>query len=162
MTLGRLFRRASALLFGALAFTGCGSDTVSAPKEIPLDQQTWAAALGVTFSAFTKLSSGVYYLDTTVGTGTTLSGTPTVSVYYAGYLPSGSKFDERARTSSSTPIDFPLTSVIEGWRLGMQGMKVGGKRRILIPPALGYGAGGSGPIPGNANLLFDIDLAGVK
>ena len=162
MALGRLFRRASALLFGALAFTGCGSDTVTAPKEIPLDQQTWAAALGVTLSAFTKLPSGVYYLDTTVGTGRTVIATDSVFVYYAGYLASGSKFDENVRSSSSRPSPFRLAGLIDGWRVGMLGMKVGGKRRLLIPPALGYGASGNGSIPGNANLLFDIDLDGAK
>lgn len=161
MAFGRLLRHTSALLLGAVVLTSCGSDTVSAPQEIPLDQQTWASSLGVTLSAFTKLPSGIYYLDTVVGTGAAVSGTPSVSVYYAGYLASGSKFDERAR-SSNTPLVFPLTQVIQGWQVGMQGMKVGGKRRLLIPAALGYGASGNGPIPGNANLLFDIELVGLN
>lgn len=160
MALGRLFRRARTLLVGAVVLTGCGADTVTAPKEIPLEQQTWAAALNVTLAAFTKLPSGVYILDSTVGTGATVSGSPSVSVYYAGFLASGSKFDERVRPS--TPISFPLNGVIDGWRVGMQGMKVGGKRRLLIPASLAYGASGTGPIPGNANLLFDIELAGIN
>lgn len=142
----------------AVAFIGgaCGGSESTAPAPIPIEEQVWAASLGVTLSQFTRLASGVYYRDVTVGTGTTVSGTPTVAVRYAGYLANGTKFDER--TEAQGPICFPLAGLIAGWQSGMQGMKVGGTRRLLIPPDQGYGRGGNGPIPGNANLLFDITL----
>jgi len=158
MSLPRLLRRLTIAAVSVVA-SACSAEDLTVPPEVPLETQVWASGLNVTLSQFTKLSSGVYYRDTTVGTGATLTGTPTVSVYYAGYLPSGSKFDERP--SSGQPICFPLTGLIEGWRVGMQGMKIGGTRRLLIPPSLGYGPVANGPIPANANLLFDITLQGV-
>jgi FKBP-type peptidyl-prolyl cis-trans isomerase len=143
----------------ALALAACGSDVSTAPDPIPIEEQTWAAALGVNLAQFTKLSSGVYYRDITVGTGATLTGTPSVNVRYVGYLANGSKFDER--TEAQGPICFPLSGLIAGWQSGMQGMKIGGTRRLLIPPGQGYGSSGNGSIPGNANLLFDIVLTGT-
>ncbi|HEX4932350.1 MAG TPA: FKBP-type peptidyl-prolyl cis-trans isomerase [Gemmatimonadaceae bacterium] len=147
---------AAALLTASVA-AACNDVGTTTPEAIPIEQQQWAAALQVNVSQFTRLTSGVYFLDSLVGTGTTLSGTPAVSVLYAGYLPNGTKFDERA----GTPICFALNGLIPGWQVGMQGMKVGGKRRLLIPPEYGYGAGGNGPIPGNSNLLFNITLSGT-
>lgn len=158
MSLSRLLRRVSLVALSVVA-SACAAEELTIPPEVPLETQVWASGLNVTLSQFTKLTSGVYYLDTTVGTGATLTGTPTVSVHYAGYLANGSKFDERPR--SGPPICFPLTGLISGWQVGMQGMKIGGTRRLLIPPGLGYGPGGNGPIPGNANLLFDITLQGT-
>ncbi len=166
MTFVRPFRRAAcalrrvalaASLAGvAVAAGACGGSETTAPAPIALEDQVWASALGVTLSQFTKLTSGVYYRDVTVGTGTTVTGTPTVAVRYAGYLANGTKFDER--TEAQGPVCFPLAGLIAGWQSGMQGMKVGGTRRLLIPADQGYGPGGNGPIPGNANLLFDITL----
>jgi len=162
MSFARPFRRSvrtARRVVGAVAaaaLAACGSDAATAPAPIPIEQQTWATSLGITLSQFTRLNSGVYYLDTQVGTGTTITGTPTVAVEYVGYLANGAKFDER-----TTPICFSLAGLIPGWQQGMQGMRVTGRRRLLIPPALGYGSGGNGSIPGNANLVFDIRLTGT-
>lgn len=154
----RLFRRL-AVVSGILLLAACAAEDLTVPKVIPIEQQTWAAALQVNLAQFTKLSSGVYYADSVAGTGATLTGTPTVSVYYSAYLPNGTKVDERA--STTTPICFPLSGLIGGWQVGMQGMKIGGKRRLLVPPDYAYGAGGAGAIPGNSNLLFNIELKGM-
>jgi len=146
---------AAAAVVAVVACVACNDSTGSSTAAaIPLDQQVWNASLGVDVSKFTRLTSGVYFLDSIAGTGATLTGTPTVSVFYAGYLPNGTKFDEAA----TTPACFPLNGLIGGWQVGLQGMKIGGTRRLLIPPALGYGASGNGPVPGNANLLFDVQL----
>lgn len=153
----RSIRRLAAFALTVVT-AACAAEAVSVPAAIPLESQTWAPALQVTLSQFTKLPSGVYYLDSLAGTGTTISGTPTVAVLYAGFLPNGTKFDERA----GTPICFPLSGLIEGWKVGMQGMKVGGKRRLLIPSSLGYGSSANGPIPANSNLLFNLTLQGVN
>ena len=154
-SLRRLLVAASSL-FVATAAVACNSDSTTAPEAIPLDQQEWATSLGVTLSQFTRLTSGVYFLDTAVGTGAAVSGTPTVKVAYAGFLPNATKFDE-----NTAGVCFPLNNLIPGWQVGMQGMKVGGTRRLLIPPDYAYGAGGNGPVPGNANLLFNITLQQV-
>lgn len=152
----RRFLVAASAIVVAATTAACNSDSTSVPAAIPLEQQEWAASLQVTFSQFTRLTSGVYFLDSLVGTGATLSGTPTVKVAYAGFLPNGTKFDE-----NTAGVCFPLNNLIPGWQVGMQGMKVDGKRRLLIPPEYGYGAAGNGPIPGNANILFNITLMQV-
>lgn len=154
-----------ARLIPALAFAAAGclpndSTEPTVPDPIALEQQVWGTSLSITLSSFTKLASGVYVLDTQVGTGSTLSGLPTVRVYYTGYLADGSRFD--GNVGNATPAVFLLSNLIQGWQVGMQGMKVGGRRRLLIPSSLGYGAAGIGPIPGNANLVFDIELNGIQ
>ncbi len=158
MPLLRSYRRL-ALVVACIAASACNSDPTGVPAVIPLESETWASALGVTLSQFTKLTTGVYYLDTVDGTGTVLNGTPTVQVRYVGFLPNGTKFDEVA--ASAAPVCFPLNQLIGGWIVGLQGMKIGGTRRLLIPPDLGYGARANGSIPANSNLLFDVQLIGI-
>lgn len=106
--------------------------------------------------------------DTVVGTGTAAAVGNTITVYYTGYLYNsnvsdfkGAKFDG---TVSGSPATFTLASgsLIEGWVQGVPGMKVGGKRTIIFPASLGYGASGQGSIPGGAGLVFDIELVAVK
>ena len=90
-----------------------------------------------------------------------------VSVNYTGMLTDGTKFDSNVDPDfqHTQPYDVELgkSSVIQGWTEGLAGIKAGGKRRLIIPPDLGYGAGGSPPkIPGNATLVFDIEALSVK
>lgn len=153
--LRRPLRHLLAAAVSALAVTACNDVGTSPPEVIPLEQQVWNASLQVTISQFTRLTSGVYFLDSLAGTGAILSGTPTVEVLYSGYLPDGTKFDG---TTGTTARCFPLSGLIGGWQVGMQGMKAGGTRRLLIPPDYGYGASGNGAIPGNSNLLFNVTL----
>ncbi len=153
-------RRLSPVLL--LAIAGClpnDSTDVEIPDPIDITAQTWGSSLNISLAAFTKLPSGVYILDTQVGTGPTLSGLPTVRVFYTGYLANGARFD--GNVGAASPAVFSLTQLIQGWQTGMQGMKVGGRRRLLIPSSLGYGPSGTGPIPPNANLVFDIELTGI-
>ena len=112
-------------------------------------------------------SAGLLIEDTEVGTGTEATRGTNVSVHYTGWLyengTQGKKFDSSLDRNS--PFDFPLGGgmVIKGWDEGVQGMKVGGKRTLIIPPHLGYGArGAGGVIPGNATLKFDVVLLGVN
>jgi FKBP-type peptidyl-prolyl cis-trans isomerase len=99
-----------------------------------------------------------------VGEGAAATKGKMVSVHYTGRLTDGTKFD--SSYDRGQPIDFPLGAgvVIKGWDQGIEGMKVGGKRKLTIPPDLAYGARGTpgGPIPPNATLVFDVDLVGVK
>lgn len=110
------------------------------------------------------LPSGVKYYDMKVGTGPHPKIGQTVSVQYTGTLLNGTKFDS-SYDHGGQPIDFPIGvgRVIKGWDEGVPGMKVGGKRRLVIPGALAYGANSPTPaIPPNATLVFDIELVGVK
>lgn len=108
-------------------------------------------------------SSGLKYSDQVVGTGVEAVAGKTVSVHYTGWLASGQKFD--SSVDRGQPFSFPLGAgrVIKGWDEGVQGMKVGGKRKLTIPSELGYGLrGAGGVIPPNATLIFDIELLGVR
>jgi FKBP-type peptidyl-prolyl cis-trans isomerase FkpA len=111
-----------------------------------------------------KTPSGLQYWDIRVGTGATAKEGSHVRVHYTGWLTSGKKFD--SSVDAGQPFDFTIGNgeVIKGWEEGVTGMRVGGKRQLRIPPALGYGAQGTpgGPIPPNATLIFDIQLLGVQ
>ena len=98
--------------------------------------------------------------DEEVGTGPVAAVGDTVTVDYVGKLQDGTVFDS---TSGKTPFTFPLGAgkVIPGWDQGLQGMKVGGKRLLIIPPQLGYGSQAVGPIPANATLVFEVTLLDV-
>lgn len=111
-----------------------------------------------------RTPSGLVYWDIRVGNGETAKEGSHVRVHYTGWLANGKKFD--SSVDAGTPFDFTIGNheVIKGWEEGVTGMRVRGKRQLRIPPALGYGAEGTpdGPIPPNANLIFDIQLLGVQ
>ena len=111
--------------------------------------------------------SGLKYIDIEPGSGAVIAAGQTAVVHYSGWLEEngqpGTKFD--SSRDSGRPFSFPLGGrrVIRGWDEGVAGMKVGGKRRLIIPPDLGYGATGSPPrIPPNATLIFDVDLLEIR
>jgi FKBP-type peptidyl-prolyl cis-trans isomerase FkpA len=101
--------------------------------------------------------------DTKVGTGAEAATGKLVSVHYTGWLADGTKFD--SSKDRNQPFNFQLGAgqVIKGWDQGVVGMKVGGIRKLTIPPSLGYGANGAaGVIPPNATLIFEVELLGVN
>jgi FKBP-type peptidyl-prolyl cis-trans isomerase len=107
--------------------------------------------------------SGLQYDDESEGTGAVAKAGDKVSVHYTGRLADGTKFD--SSVDRGQPFDFPLGAgrVIKGWDEGVAGMKVGGKRKLIIPADLGYGArGAGGVIPPNAELHFDVELLKIK
>ena len=110
-----------------------------------------------------KIMENLKIEDLVVGTGEEVKGGAVVSVNYVGTLEDGTKFD--SSYDRNQPFEFTLGAgeVIKGWDLGVAGMKVGGKRNLVIPPELGYGANGAGGvIPPNATLKFTVELLGVK
>ena len=107
--------------------------------------------------------SGLKYEDTVEGSGEAAKSGDTVSVHYTGWLEDGTKFD--SSKDRNDPFQFKLGSgqVIKGWDEGVTGMKVGGTRKLAIPPQLGYGArGAGGVIPPNATLVFEVELLGIQ
>lgn len=100
--------------------------------------------------------------DETVGTGAVAEAGKTVSVNYVGTLTDGTKFD--SSYDRNQPFEFQLGAgqVIKGWDQGVAGMKVGGKRKLVIPPDLGYGSQANGKIPANSTLVFEVELLDVK
>jgi len=111
----------------------------------------------------TTTPTGLKYQDFSVGDGDQPRTGQTVVVHYTGWLTDGTKFD--SSVDRGQPFTFPLGAgrVIKGWDEGVGSMRIGGKRRLIVPPQLGYGARGAGNIiPPNATLIFDVQLLGVQ
>lgn len=126
------------------------------------DQLDYAPELGVDLSRMTRTESGLYQRTKEEGTGATAAPGDTVVVHYTGWLPDGRKFD--GSRERGEPAAFPLTQggLIAGWLQGVSGMREGGRRLLVLPPDLAYGSEGSGPIPPNAVLVFDVELIEVR
>jgi len=106
--------------------------------------------------------TGLKYVDIVKGTGKTPTRDSKVKVKYTGWLVNGEVFDSTDKNGGQ-PIEFGVTQVIPGWTEALLSMQVGGKRKVIIPPQLGYGErGAGGSIPPNATLVFEIELVGVK
>ena len=111
----------------------------------------------------TKTASGLQYIDIKVGDGASPQTGQTVVVHYTGWLADGTKFDSSVDRGQPFSFIIGTGKVIKGWDEGVATMKVGGERRLIIPPDLGYGAGGYPPIiPGNAQLIFDVQLIEIR
>lgn len=134
--------------------------TGAAPASI--EAASFVGTLNVDLKASTKTGSGLYFRDLTVGTGAAVANGQLVSVHYAGSLPDGTIFDQN--TAADTPYAFTPGAgrVIAGWEEGVLGMKVGGKRQLIVPSALGYGAGGRGQIPPNAIMVFTVEVVDIQ
>jgi peptidylprolyl isomerase len=106
--------------------------------------------------------SGLKYIELAGGTGQTVKSGQTVAVHYIGTLDDGTEFDNSRKRG--TPIEFRLGAgrVIKGWDEGIVGMKVGGQRKLIIPPELGYGSRNVGKIPANSTLIFEVELVEIK
>ena len=142
------------LVVGVVAFSGCTK------KEEPAKTESSAPAAD---TAAAPTSSGLKIEDLKVGTGAEAVSGKKVTVHYTGTLTDGKKFD--SSLDRKQPFTFTLGAhqVIAGWDQGVAGMKVGGKRKLTIPPELGYGASGAGNvIPPNATLIFEIELLKVE
>jgi FKBP-type peptidyl-prolyl cis-trans isomerase len=114
-------------------------------------------------TALTRTPSGLRYQDVAEGQGKVATADRTVSVHYTGWLPNGEKFD--SSRDRNEPFSFTLGAgqVIAGWDEGVAGMKVGGRRKLVIPADLGYGTAGAPPaIPPGATLVFDVELLDVR
>jgi peptidylprolyl isomerase len=141
----------------ALAIALAGALLFAAPSGAA------AQTAGKTMTA----ASGLQIIDSTVGTGASPKPGQTCVMHYTGWLYEGGKKGKKFDSSvdRNEPFEFPIGQgrVIAGWDEGVATMKVGGKRTLIIPPALGYGARGAGSvIPPNATLMFDVELLAVK
>ena len=139
--------------------SGPAASTTTVPQPIAGDIEVtqFAPALNVHLDQMVKRASGLYVQDLTMGTGTFASRGRTAVVRYTGWRADGKQFDEGEIT-----LTLGTNKTIAAWEEGLLGMRVGGKRRLVVPPNLGYGARGAGnDIPPNTVLVFDMTLNSV-
>ncbi len=153
-----------------LGFVGClglalgAASFLSAPVHADASAPKGKAKAGKTAAPKEVTTpSGLKYIDTKVGDGPSPEKGKTVTVHYTGTLKDGTKFDSSVDRGQPFKFVIGVGQVIKGWDEGVMTMKVGGKRTLIIPPELGYGArGAGGVIPPNAELHFDVELLGVN
>jgi len=140
------------LLAAGLLVIGCSDNGLVDPRNVNFHPD-----LEVDLDAMTRTATGLYVRDYQEGDGATVAAGDSVEVYYTGWFSSGHVFDSN---TSGTPLAFRVGvgRVIPGWDEGLQGMREGGERQLVIPPELGYGASGFGLIPPNAVLVFRVNL----
>lgn len=144
----------------AAVAVGCGSDT-TAPVDI--ETATFAPSLNVHLDQMTKTSTGLYYQDSVVGTGATVASGDSVNFAYTGWLTNGTAFNSYTVSSAQVGV----SHLIPGVDQGIVGMKVGGTRKLVIPPSLGYGSAdisvnGVTIIPSNSILVFNVTVLGIN
>lgn len=147
------------LTLGLIGLVGCTKKDDSMSTTAPATASTPAAATPVAAAPAGELKSE----DVKVGTGREAVAGKRVTVHYTGTLTNGTKFDSSVDRKQPFTFNLGAGQVIQGWDKGVAGMKVGGKRKLTIPPNLGYGANGAGnAIPPNATLIFDVELMKVE
>ena len=153
-----LLVRSVAITAAVITASSCTPEARLAPQDVAT--ATYASSLGINISAMTKTTGGAYYQDVSVGNGTTAVSGSHLTVNYTGYLTNGTSFDT---SIGKSPFGFTLGQgqVIQGWDEGLVGMRVGGTRKLVIPPSLGYGATDVGSIPGNSILVFTVSLVSI-
>jgi FKBP-type peptidyl-prolyl cis-trans isomerase FkpA len=151
--------RSLAVLIGA-GLVACGG---GADRSADTPKAGFSPTLAVDTAAMTRTPSGLRFQDVAAGEGKEAAAGRTVSVHYTGWLPNGEKFD--SSRDRNQPFEFALGAgqVIAGWDEGVAGMKVGGRRKLVIPPELAYGTAGAPPdIPPGATLVFEVELLDVR
>lgn len=143
--------------------TGGASSTPASSAPVPqalpgdVERTTFAPALGVHLDQMVRRASGLYVQDLTPGTGSVATRGRSVIVHYTGWLADGKQVD-----AGEITVELGTNKTIRAWEEGLLGMRVGGKRRLVVPPALGYGARGAGDaIPSNAVLVFEMEVLSV-
>jgi FKBP-type peptidyl-prolyl cis-trans isomerase FkpA len=123
----------------------------------------FSAELGIDTTALATTESGLRYVDVSKGQGEEAAAGRTATVHYTGWLTNGKKFDSSRDRNEPFSFTIGAQQVIAGWDEGVAGMQVGGRRKLVIPPELGYGPAGAPPdIPPNSILVFDVELMDVN
>lgn len=159
MTRGAL---STVLLLPLALLPACGDEAAEGPRLPPEYRvaERYAAALRVDLDVMERRPNGLHVRDMVLGEGMRADSGDIARVHYTGWLASGVEFDS-SRGEEPFEVALGYGRVIKGWDQGVVGMRVGGQRRLVVPPALGYGSGGRGRIPGGATLVFDVELVEV-
>jgi FKBP-type peptidyl-prolyl cis-trans isomerase FkpA len=144
-------------LAAAAASTSCLNLNVDGPGTQPSDpaHESFASGLNVDIATMQRTPSGVYYKDGPLGSGATFTGLGTVTISFVAYLKSGFLFQQ------GSAVQIVLGNEIVGLQEGMQGMRPGGERLVVIPSALGFGSSVAGTVPPNSTLVYDLILVSV-
>jgi peptidylprolyl isomerase len=149
------------IVVGAIAFALLTSSVgqfsvISQASAAPADKKSPPAKEKVVTT-----KSGLKYVELKEGAGKEAKLGSTVKVHYTGTFENGEKFDSSVDRNEPFPVTIGKTAVIKGWTEGLQGIKAGGKRKLIIPPDLAYGPKGRGPIPANSTLIFEVEVLEV-
>ena len=168
-------RRLGVATLLAFAVTACAQDAAEeagaeaseapaqATEPAPTNAMGQPAFTPVDTASMQRTASGLFVQDLTEGTGDTAQSGSTVVVHYTGWFTDGREFDSSHGRNEPFTAQLGVGNVIAGWDEGMQGMKVGGKRRLVVPPELAYGAAGHpAGIPPNSTLVFEVELLEVR
>ena len=153
------------LLLAVGVLVACGGEASEPAEGVAGEptEVTYSSELGVSLDEMTQLPSGLYYQDLGEGGGQAAAAGNEVVVHYTGWLPNGQKFDSSRDAGEPYAFRLGAGDVIEGWDEGVAGMRVGGRRKLVIPPGMAYGPqGAGGVIPPNATLVFDVELLEVR
>jgi FKBP-type peptidyl-prolyl cis-trans isomerase FkpA len=157
----RVWARRLATVAATAALTACGSPPSASASSSPVPQPvagdaertTFSPSLGIHLDSMTRHASGLYVQDLASGNGAVATRGRTVVVRYSGWLPSGKQFD-----AGEITLTLGTNKTIPAWEEGLLGMRVNGRRRLVVPPSMGYGSKGAGEIPANSVLVFEMEL----
>lgn len=152
-------KRFVAGLFSAMLVAGACAGT--GDSEADGIARTYAPELQVDLDNMTRSGTGLYTEDISVGEGAEVGSGQLALVHYTGWLPDGTEFDTSRDGDGPLPFTIGAGQVVPGWEEGVTGMRVGGRRKLVIPSHLAYGTQGIGPIPPDATLVFDVELVGI-
>jgi hypothetical protein len=156
---------AGSAFIGTVMIAACSkppaTTATTTPQPVAADPEdvshvAFDPSLGVHLDAMVRRASGLYVQDLATGTGAVAALGRSIVVRYTGWLPNGKRFD-----GSEITVTLGSNKTIRGWEEGLLGMRVGGKRRLIIPPHLGYGAKATGEIPANSILVFEMEALSV-
>lgn len=148
----------------ALSMTAaaCATSGGPLPPARPIETINYAPSLDVNFARMSKTPGGVYYRDIELGNGPVIKARDDLKVHYTGWLTNGVQFDANTNDQPPLTVPFGRGRVIKGWDEGLVGMRVGGRRQLIVPSELGYGSAHAGVIPPDAVLVFDIRILSAK
>lgn len=155
------------LMLPALVATACMNTT--APERVPIDCETLASSLPASDASLTMTADSLKYRDVTVGTGATVATGSIIAFHYSACLaPAGTKFDENTNTDPAAVLQVGNANTIAGFNEGVVGMKAGGRRQLVVPPQLAWGAAGAKDVngnvvvPPNSTVVFTVDVFSVQ
>ena len=151
-------------VLSVVALAACGESDGIDQSDLPPENRVaerYHVSLDVELEEMTRRSNGLWFEDIEPGDGARVDSGDVVTVHYTGWLPNGNVFDS-SRDGEPFEVAIGYGRVIDGWDQGVVGMREGGRRRLVIPPGLGYGDRARGPIPSSSTLVFDVEVVDLE